>query len=40
MDGFQGIPGVPDGWELVRITDDPKSGEFALEWSNRSQCDK
>ena len=19
MDGFQGIPGVPDGWELVRI---------------------
>ena len=34
-DGFRGVPGVPDGWELVRITDDPKSGEFALEWPNR-----
>jgi hypothetical protein len=35
-DGFRGVPGVPDGWELVRITDDPKSGEFALEWPNRA----
>ena len=35
-DGFRGVPGVPEGWELVRITDDPKSGEFALEWPNRA----
>jgi hypothetical protein len=35
-DGFRGVPGVPGGWELVRITEDPKSGEFALEWPNRA----
>jgi hypothetical protein len=35
MDGFRGVPGVPEGWELVRITDNPKSGEFAIELPDR-----
>jgi hypothetical protein len=33
--GFRGVPGVPDGWELVRIVDEPKIGEYALACANR-----
>ncbi|MFN7318542.1 MAG: hypothetical protein ACK5S6_03425 [bacterium] len=33
--GFRGIPGIPDGWELVRIVDEPKIGEYALACANR-----
>jgi hypothetical protein len=29
-DGFRGVPGVPDGWELVRIG-TPSKGEFYLD---------
>jgi len=44
--GFRGVPGVPEGWELVRI-DHVTKGEWysmngkANEWSSvvRSDCD-
>jgi hypothetical protein len=32
--GFRGIPGIPDGWELVRIVDRPQIGEYALDRVN------
>ena len=32
--GFRGIPGLPDGWELVRIVDRPQIGEYALDRVN------
>lgn len=32
--GFRGVPGVPDGWELVRIVDRPQIGEYALDRVN------
>jgi hypothetical protein len=38
-DGFRGIPGVPDGWELVRI-DSPVYGEFYLDnQGNIQRCE-
>jgi hypothetical protein len=33
--GFRGVPGIPDGWELVRIVDRPQIGEYALVSANR-----
>lgn len=32
--GFRGIPGIPEGWELVRIVDRPQIGEYALDRAN------
>jgi hypothetical protein len=32
--GFRGVPGVPEGWELVRIVDKPHIGEYALDYVN------
>jgi hypothetical protein len=32
--GFRGVPGVPEGWELVRIDDKPQIGEYALDRFN------
>ena len=29
-EGFRGVPGVPDGWELVRV-DKPKIGEWFID---------
>jgi hypothetical protein len=38
-DGFRGIPGVPEGWELVRI-DSPVYGEFYLDnQGNIQRCE-
>ena len=30
-EGFRGVPGVPDGWELVWFG-KPKPGDFVLNW--------
>jgi hypothetical protein len=32
--GFRGIQGVPEGWELVRIVERPQIGEYALDRVN------
>ncbi len=38
-DGFRGIPGVPEGWELVRIG-SPVYGEFYLDnQGNIQRCE-
>lgn len=36
-DGFRGIPGVPDGWELVRIG-RPAKGEFFVRFGRVDEC--
>ncbi len=36
-DGFRGIPGVPDGWELVRIG-RPVKGEFFVRFGRVDEC--
>ncbi len=37
MDGFRGIPGVPEGWELVRIG-RPDKGEFFVRFGRVDGC--
>jgi hypothetical protein len=37
MDGFRGIPGVQDGWELVRIG-RPVKGEFFVRFGRVDEC--
>ncbi len=36
-DGFRGIPGVPEGWELVRIG-RPAKGEFFVRFGRVDEC--
>jgi hypothetical protein len=36
-DGFRGIPGVPEGWELVRIG-RPVKGEFFVRFGGVDEC--
>ena len=37
MDGFRGVPGVPEGWELVRIG-RPSKGEFFVRFGRVDEC--